>query len=114
MQERGIVIPAAPLTDIQSDLPGQGTAQVTEHVYDTSIGKFLLVPRGARLIGSYDSQAAFENMGGWSAALRRVHSTCVFSWLAIDASSNSRRRTEMPGRIFVSRRISRRSVRLLA
>jgi len=51
--------PAALITGIHSDLPGQVTAQVTEHVYDTPTGKFLLIPQGARLIGQYDSQVAF-------------------------------------------------------
>jgi type IV secretion system protein TrbI len=32
---------------------------VTEGVYDTPTGRFLLIPQGARLIGSYDSQVAF-------------------------------------------------------
>lgn len=57
--QAGTVIPAALLTGIQSDLPGQVTAQVTEHVYDTPSGKFLLIPQGSRLIGQYDSQIAF-------------------------------------------------------
>jgi type IV secretion system protein TrbI len=57
--QAGTVIPAALITGIHSDLPGQVTAQVTEHVYDTPTGKFLLIPQGARLIGQYDSQIAF-------------------------------------------------------
>jgi type IV secretion system protein VirB10 len=57
--QAGTVIPAALITGIHSDLPGQVTAQVTEHVYDTPTGKFLLIPQGARLIGQYDSQVAF-------------------------------------------------------
>jgi type IV secretion system protein TrbI len=35
------------------------TAQVTESVYDSPAGKFLLIPQGARLIGKYDSQISF-------------------------------------------------------
>src|SRR3981189_1718047 len=35
------------------------TAQVTENVFDSPTGRFLLVPQGARLIGIYDSQIAF-------------------------------------------------------
>jgi type IV secretion system protein VirB10 len=57
--QAGTVIPAALITGIHSDLPGQVTAQVTEHVYDTPSGKFLLIPQGSRLIGQYDSQIAF-------------------------------------------------------
>jgi len=57
--QAGSVIPAALITGIRSDLPGEITAQVTENVYDSPSGKFLLVPQGARLIGQYDSQIAF-------------------------------------------------------
>jgi type IV secretion system protein TrbI len=35
------------------------TAQVTEAVYDTPTGRTRLIPQGARLIGTYDSQVAF-------------------------------------------------------
>ncbi|SCB45619.1 type IV secretion system protein VirB10 [Bradyrhizobium shewense] len=57
--QAGTVIPGALITGIRSDLPGQITAQVTENVYDTPTGRFLLVPQGARLIGVYDSQVSF-------------------------------------------------------
>jgi type IV secretory pathway VirB10-like protein len=57
--QAGTVIPAALITGIRSDLPGQITAQVTEAVYDSPTGKFLLIPQGARLIGQYDSSVAF-------------------------------------------------------
>ena len=35
------------------------TAQVTENIFDSPTGHFLLVPQGTRLIGIYDSQVAF-------------------------------------------------------
>jgi type IV secretory pathway VirB10-like protein len=57
--QAGSVIPASLITGIRSDLPGQITAQVTENVYDSPSGHFLLIPQGARLIGIYDSQVAF-------------------------------------------------------
>jgi type IV secretion system protein TrbI len=57
--QAGAVIPGALLTGLRSDLPGQVTAQVTEDVYDSPTGKFLLIPQGARLIGQYDAQIAF-------------------------------------------------------
>lgn len=34
-------------------------AQVTENVFDSATGRILLIPQGARLIGSYDSVVAF-------------------------------------------------------
>jgi type IV secretion system protein VirB10 len=57
--QAGAVISAALITGIRSDLPGQITAQVTEPVYDSPTGKYLLIPQGARLIGQYDSSVAF-------------------------------------------------------
>ena len=57
--QAGNIIPAALITGIRSDLPGQVTAQVTENVFDSPTGRFLLVPQGTRLIGIYDSQVAF-------------------------------------------------------
>ena len=56
--QAGSVIPAALLTGIQSDLPGQITAQVTQNVYDSPTGKILLIPQGSRLIGEYDSEVS--------------------------------------------------------
>ena len=44
--QAGAVIPAALLTGLRSDLPGQITAQVTEAVYDSPTGKILLIPQG--------------------------------------------------------------------
>ena len=55
----GTIIPAALVTGINSDLPGQVIANVTEPVYDTATGRFLLIPQGSRLIGRYDSQVSF-------------------------------------------------------
>ena len=57
--QAGAVIPAALITGLRSDLPGQVTAQVTEDVYDSPTGKILLIPQGARVIGQYDAQIAF-------------------------------------------------------
>jgi type IV secretion system protein TrbI len=53
--QAGSVIPAALITGIRSDLPGQITAQVTQHIYDSPTGSLLLVPQGTRLIGQYDA-----------------------------------------------------------
>jgi type IV secretion system protein TrbI len=57
--QAGAVIAAALITGIRSDLPGQITAQVTEHVYDSPTGRILLVPQGTRIIGQYDSNVQF-------------------------------------------------------
>jgi type IV secretory pathway VirB10-like protein len=57
--QAGAVIPAALITGIRSDLPGQITAQATENVYDSPTGRYLLIPQGSKLVGLYDSQISF-------------------------------------------------------
>ncbi|MFC5393991.1 TrbI/VirB10 family protein [Bosea vestrisii] len=57
--QAGAVIPAALITGIRSDLPGQITAQVTENIYDSPTGRILLVPQGTRIIGQYDNNVQF-------------------------------------------------------
>ena len=51
----GSIIAAALVTAINSDLPGQVIGQITEHVYDSVSGRYLLVPQGSRLLGRYQS-----------------------------------------------------------
>ncbi|WP_287883257.1 TrbI/VirB10 family protein [Paracoccus sp. (in: a-proteobacteria)] len=57
--QAGSVIPAALITGIRSDLPGQIIAQVTQPVYDSPTGSFLLIPQGTRIIGEYDDGVRF-------------------------------------------------------
>ncbi|KFC62037.1 Conjugative transfer protein TrbI [Devosia sp. LC5] len=57
--QAGAVIPAALITGIRSDLPGQITAQVTQHVYDSPTGRLLLIPQGTRIIGEYSNDVGF-------------------------------------------------------
>lgn len=54
--QAGSTIPAALVTGLRSDLPGQVTAQVTEPVYDSPTGRHLLIPQGSRLVGQYDAE----------------------------------------------------------
>ena len=55
----GTIIAASLITGLNSDLPGFVIAAVTENVYDTASGRFLLIPQGARLLGRYDHVVAF-------------------------------------------------------
>jgi type IV secretion system protein VirB10 len=55
----GTVIPASLITGVNSDLPGTVIAQVTQNIYDTVTGQYVLIPQGAKLIGRYDSVIAF-------------------------------------------------------
>lgn len=68
---QGSTIPGVLITKIVSDLPGQITAQITHDVYDTINGNTIILPRGSKLIGRYNSgihmgqervMAAFERI----------------------------------------------------
>ena len=53
--QAGTVIPGALVTGINSDLPGQIIGTVTQNVFDSVSGKYLLIPQGSRLLGRYSS-----------------------------------------------------------
>lgn len=55
----GTVLPAIMLTGLNSDLPGMILAQISQNIYDTATGRYLLIPQGSRLVGSYDSFVAY-------------------------------------------------------
>lgn len=61
--KRGSVIPATLITGLNSDLPGRITAQVSQHVYDSATGRYLLIPQGTKLFGRYDSKVSFGQRG---------------------------------------------------
>lgn len=51
----GTVIPAVLLTEINSELPGTLVALVTQDIWDSVHGRYLLIPKGSRLVGDYNS-----------------------------------------------------------
>ena len=55
----GTLLPCVLISGINSDLPGNMIAQISENVWDTATGRYLLIPRGSRLIGTYDNQVAY-------------------------------------------------------
>ncbi|HAU0967557.1 TPA: TrbI/VirB10 family protein [Legionella pneumophila] len=55
----GGVIPGVMVSGISSELPGQIIGQVSQNVYDTATGRFLLIPQGTKLIGIYSSDVGF-------------------------------------------------------
>jgi type IV secretory pathway VirB10-like protein len=56
-------IPAILEQAVNSDLPGDVKALVRSNVYDTATGKYLLIPQGSRLIGSYNSHVTYGQNG---------------------------------------------------
>lgn len=55
----GWVVPARLDQLITSDIGGQVRALVTEDVYDSVTGRFLLIPAGSKAIGQYDNGVVF-------------------------------------------------------
>jgi type IV secretory pathway VirB10-like protein len=56
-------IPAILEQALNSDLPGEIRALVRENVYDTATGRYLLIPQGSRLTGTYDSRVSYGQDG---------------------------------------------------
>ena len=55
----GTVISMILRTGLNTDLPGQIMAEVTQNVYDSLSGTVLLIPKGTRLVASYSSSVTF-------------------------------------------------------
>ncbi|MFO8834969.1 TrbI/VirB10 family protein [Legionella pneumophila serogroup 1] len=55
----GSVIPGVMISGISSELPGQIIGQVSQNVYDTATGKYLLIPQGTKIFGLYSSEVSF-------------------------------------------------------
>jgi type IV secretory pathway VirB10-like protein len=55
----GFVIPAVLKFGINSELSGQVEGQVTQDVFDTATGKYLLIPQGSSLTGAYSGDIAY-------------------------------------------------------
>ena len=55
----GTVIPAALLTAIDTQREGRIVALVTQNVFDTVKGQYLLIPQGARLLGRFDGDQTY-------------------------------------------------------
>ena len=52
----GTLVEAQLLTGIHSDLPGEVLAQVSRNVYDSQTQQVLLIPKGTKLVGTYNNQ----------------------------------------------------------
>lgn len=55
----GTIAPGVLETGINSDLPGQIEGELSQNVYDTVTGKYLLLPQGTKIIGMYDSRVTY-------------------------------------------------------
>ncbi len=56
-------LPAAMEHGINSDLPGELRAMITQNVFDSATGKYLLIPQGTRVIGMSNSNVSYAQSG---------------------------------------------------
>ncbi|MEK6731148.1 MAG: TrbI/VirB10 family protein [Pseudomonadota bacterium] len=57
--QAGTLLPAELITGVNTSLPGDVVAQIKENIYDSVTGRFLLIPKGSKLLGQYDSQVSY-------------------------------------------------------
>ena len=65
----GTFLPATMVTPLNSDNSGEIVATVRNNVYDSTTGKYLLIPQGSRLIGTYNHNIAYGQnrlVAGWN------------------------------------------------
>lgn len=55
----GAMVPAVLLTAIDTSRPGPVVATVSQNVFDTISGRYLLLPQGARLIGASEGESRY-------------------------------------------------------
>jgi type IV secretory pathway VirB10-like protein len=56
----GTLVEAYLVTGVHSDLPGDVVAQVARNVFDSETQQVVLIPRGTRLVGTYDNAVALD------------------------------------------------------
>lgn len=59
MLTAGTIINVTLITGINTDLPGQIVAMVSQNVYDSFTQNYVLIPKGSRLIATYDSSISW-------------------------------------------------------
>jgi type IV secretion system protein TrbI len=95
----GWEIPAVLEQGLNSDLPGEVKALVTQNVYDTATGMYLLIPQGSRLVGRYDSHISYGQDGvqvAWSRIVYPDASSVDLDGMAgLDAHGNAGLRSDV-------------------
>jgi len=95
----GWEIPAVLEQGLNSDLPGEVKALVTQNVYDTATGIYLLIPQGSRLVGRYDSHISYGQDGvqvAWSRIIYPDASSVDLDGMAgLDAHGNAGLRSDV-------------------
>lgn len=72
----GGYIPITMQSGLNSEQRGQIVAMVSRDVYDTATGKFLLIPQGSKVVGTYDNNVAYGQkrlIVGWNRLIYPDH-----------------------------------------
>lgn len=88
----GGIIPAVTRQGVNTDLPGEVTAHVTQNVYDSITGRFLLIPQGSTINGRYQSVISYGQervLIGWRRLCRPDGCINLGNQLAVDAEGYS-------------------------
>ena len=56
---QGSVVPITLVTGLNTDMPGEIVGLVRQNIYDTLTGTNIVIPKGSRVIATYDSSVAF-------------------------------------------------------
>lgn len=57
--QAGTLVPSVLITGIESSLPGEVISQTRQDIFDTVTGRFLLIPKGSKLLGEYQSEISY-------------------------------------------------------
>lgn len=57
--QAGTIIPAVLITAVNTSTVGTVIAQVKQDMYDSVTGRFLLVPKGSKVLGEYEARVAY-------------------------------------------------------
>lgn len=88
----GGTIPAVTRQGVNTDLPGEATAHVTQNVYDSVSGRYLLIPQGATLHGKYQSVVSYGQervLIAWGRLCRKDGCLNLGNQIAVDTEGYS-------------------------
>lgn len=57
---KGVMIPITLITGINTDLPGIISAQINANIYDSYTGENILIEKGTKVMGKYDSRISYS------------------------------------------------------
>ena len=101
---RGSTIPVALEGGFDTQVPGQITAVVTRDVMDTRTGKYVMIPYGSKVVGSYDTTLPYDQNrvpSGWNQLILPSEETLdLTEFPAADQAGNAGLPVDIDSRFF--------------